>query len=157
MKSKILTHDQMIQIDKEAKRQKSKIEENKVATEWKILPKVKYCEEDSSSSSMSMYSIDSREEDSEFISNQTLTVVLHNAPLLMHVEEVHSSPITEKVPSERHFVVQEEYHPSSYNIEEIFGAFTFNLHRKEFSRKRVRKVKQSDGNFEEMQEDEVLF
>ena len=67
----------------------------------------------------------------------------------MHVEEVHSSPITEKVPSERNYVVQEEDHPSSYNIKEIFGAFTFNLHRKEVSRKRVRKVKQSDVTLEE--------
>jgi hypothetical protein len=75
----------------------------------------------------------------------------------MHVEEVHSSPIIKKVPFERHSMVQEEDHPSSYNIEEIFGAFTFNLHKKEVSRKRVRKVKQDDGNLEEMQEDEVLF
>ena len=54
-------------------------------------------------------------------------------------------------------MVQAEYHPSSYNIEESFGSFTFNLHRKEVSWKRVRKVKKSDGNFNEMQEDEVLF
>ena len=74
-----------------------------------------------------------------------LTIVIHNAPLPMHVEEVHSSPITKKVPSERHSVVQEEDPPSSYNIEEIFSAFTFSLHRNEFSQKRVRKVKQDDG------------
>ena len=54
-------------------------------------------------------------------------------------------------------MIHEEDHPSSYNIKEIFCAFTFNLCRKEGSRKRVRKVKQSDGNLEEMQEDEVLF
>ena len=54
-------------------------------------------------------------------------------------------------------MIHEEDHPSSYNIEEIFGAFTFNLCRKEVSRKRVRKVKQNDGTMEEMQEDEVLF
>ena len=47
-------------------------------------------------------------------------------------------------------MVQEEYHPSSYNIEEIFGALTLNLHRKEFNWKRVRKVKQVDGTLEEM-------
>ena len=52
-------------------------------------------------------------------------------------------------------MVQED--PSSYNIKEIFGSLTFNLHRKEVSWKRVRKLKQSDGNLEEMQEDEVLF
>ena len=75
----------------------------------------------------------------------------------MHLEEVHSSPITEKVSSERHSMVQEEDHPSTYNIEEIFGAFTFSLHRKEDSLKSVQKVKQSDGTLEEMHEDKVLF
>jgi hypothetical protein len=55
-----------------------------------------------------------------------------------------------KVPSERNLVVQEEDHPSSYNIEEIFGAFNFNLHRKEVIQKSVRKVKQVDGTLEEM-------
>ena len=73
------------------------------------------------------------------------------------MEEVHSSPITEKVSSRRKTIIQEEDHPSSYNIKEIFGSFTFNLHGKEFSKKRVRKVKQSDATLEEMQEDEVLF
>ena len=53
-------------------------------------------------------------------------------------------------------MIQEEDHPFSYNIEEIFGAFTFNLCRKKVSRKRVRKVKQIDETMEEMQEDEVL-
>ena len=51
----------------------------------------------------------------------------------MHLEEVHSSPVTRKISSERHLVVQEEEHPSSYNIEEIFNAFTFNLYKKEVS------------------------
>ena len=51
----------------------------------------------------------------------------------------------------------EEEHPSCYNIEEIFGSFTFNLDRREVSWKMVRKVKQVDGTLEEMQEDEVIF
>jgi hypothetical protein len=63
---------------------------------------------------MSMYSLDSDEEDSKFLSNKTPTIVLHNGPLPMHVEEVHSSPITNNVPSERHYVVQDEYHLSRY-------------------------------------------
>ena len=58
---------------------------------------------------------------------------------------------------ERHSMIQEEDHPSSYNIEEIVGSFTFNLCRKEVSRKRVRRVKQNDGTMEEIKEDEVLF
>ena len=84
-----------------------------------------------------MYNLDLDGEDLEVPSNQSPTVVLHDAPLPMHLEEVHSSPITEKVLSERHSSIQEEDQPSSYNIKEIFGAFSFNLHRKEFNRKRV--------------------
>jgi hypothetical protein len=42
-------------------------------------------------------------------------------------EEVHSSPTTEKNLSERHSIIQQEYNPSSYNIEETFEAFIFNL------------------------------
>ena len=53
----------MIQIDREDERQKNKIERNKVAMEWKILPRVEDCEEYSSSSSMSIYNLDSSEED----------------------------------------------------------------------------------------------
>ena len=45
----------------------------------------------------------------------------------------------------------------SYNIDEIFEAFTFNLCKKEVSRKRIRNEKQNDGTFKEVQEDEVLF
>ena len=38
----------------------------------------------------------------------------------MYLEEVHSSPIMENIPYKRNLVIQEEDHPSSYNIEEIF-------------------------------------
>ena len=54
-------------------------------------------------------------------------------------------------------MIQEEEHPSSYNIKEIFDAFTFNLYKKEVSRKRVWNVKQSYGTMKEIQSDEVLF
>ena len=64
LKSKILTLDQMIQIDKEDERQKYKVEKNKATMERKILPRVEDCEEGSSSSSISMYNLDSGEEDS---------------------------------------------------------------------------------------------
>ena len=72
-------------------------------------------------------------------------------------EEVHSSQTTEKKSSERHSVIQEEENPLSYNIEEIFEAFTFNLYKKEVSWKRVCNEKQNDGTMKEIQEDEVLF
>ena len=63
----------------------------------------------------------------------------------------------ENVSFERHYVVQEEDHPSSYNIEETFGDFNFNLCRKEISRKSVRSVKHNDGTMKAVQENEVLF
>ena len=45
----------------------------------------------------------------------------------------------EKNQSERHSQVQqEEEDPLSYNIDEIFEAFTFNLCKKELSRKQIR-------------------
>ena len=61
MKSNIPTLEQIIQIDKEVERQKSKIEKKKVATKRNILLRVEDCEEDSSSSSMLMYNLDSSE------------------------------------------------------------------------------------------------
>jgi hypothetical protein len=85
------------------------------------------------------------------------TLILQDVPLSGHLEEVHSSPVTEKIPSERHLVIHEEEIPSSYNIEEIFDAFTFNLYKKEFSWKRIRNEKQNDGTMKEIQKDEVLF
>ena len=45
----------------------------------------------------------------------------------------------------------------SYNIDEIFEAFTFNLYKKEVSQKRIRNEKQNDGTLKEVHEDEVLF
>ena len=84
-----------------------------------------------------MQNLDSDREDSDVPSHRSPTIVIHDTPLPMHLEEVHSSPIRKKKLFERHLVIQEEYHPSSYSIEEIFGAFNFNLCRKEGSRKRV--------------------
>ena len=54
-------------------------------------------------------------------------------------------------------MILKDENPPSYNIEEIFGSFIFNLHRREVSWKIFRKVKQVDGNIREIQEDEVLF
>ena len=54
-------------------------------------------------------------------------------------------------------VQQEEEDPSSYNIDDIFEDFTFNLYKKEASRKRIRNQKQNDRTLKEVQEDEILF
>jgi hypothetical protein len=45
----------------------------------------------------------------------------------------------------------------NYNIDEIFEAFTFNLCKKEVSRKQIRNEKQNDGTYKEVQEDKILF
>ena len=58
-----------MQVDKEAKRQRANIERNKATIEWNILPMVEDYEEDLSSSSISMYSLDSGEEGSYFFIN----------------------------------------------------------------------------------------
>ena len=57
VKSKIPTPDQMVQIDKEAKIQKAKLEKNKAAIERRNLIRIEDEEEESSSSSMSMYNL----------------------------------------------------------------------------------------------------
>ena len=151
VKSKIPTPDQMVQIDKEEEIQKAKIEKIKSIIERRNIIRIEDDEEEeSSSSSMSMYILDSDIEDSDVPSHQSPTIIIHDAPLPMHLEEVHSSPMMENIPSKRHWVIQEEDHPSSYNIEEMFFAFTFNLCRKEVSGKRIRSVKQNDGTMKEV-------
>jgi hypothetical protein len=102
LKSNIPTPDQMVQIDKEVERQKSELEKSKSSLEWSKPIRIEACEEDSSSASMPMYKFDSDREDSNGPSNQSPTIVIHDAPLPMHLKEVHSSPIMEKVLCERH-------------------------------------------------------
>ena len=65
---------------------------------------------------MSMYSLNSNREDSEVPSHRFPTLILQDVPLLGNLEEVHSSPIMEKIMSERNLVIHEEENPSSYNI-----------------------------------------
>jgi hypothetical protein len=59
----------MVRIDKEAERQKSKLEKKKVAMEQRNPIRNEDCEEDSSSSLMSMYNLDLDGEDSDDLSN----------------------------------------------------------------------------------------
>ena len=66
---------------------------------------------------MSMYNLNSNNEDLEVQSHLSPTLILQDLPLLGNLEEVHSSPIMEKIYSERHSKIQEEEHPSNYNIE----------------------------------------
>ena len=50
-------------------------------------------------------------------SHRSPTLILQDAQILVHLEEVHNPPFMEKISYERHLVIQEEEHPSSYNIE----------------------------------------
>ena len=108
----------MTQVDKEAEIHKSKAEKGRATIERKNIIRIEDEKEESSSySSMSMYSLDSNKEYLDMPSHQSPIVIVHNAPLPIHLEEVHSSPVTEKITSERHSVIQKEEHPSIYNIE----------------------------------------
>ena len=98
---------------------------------------------------MSMYSIESNKKGLEVSSCQSPTLLEFQIP--NKHEEVHSSLTMDKNPSKRHSKVQEEEEdPLSYNIDEIFEAFTFNLSKKEVGRKRVRNEKQNDGTLKEI-------
>jgi hypothetical protein len=124
----IPTLDQMSQIDKEAE-QKKAIEVKSKASSRK-LNMVRIDDEDSSSSSsMSLYNIESNEKNLEVSSQRTPTMIENQVP--EQLEEVHSSPTTNRNQSERHSQVQQEEEDLlSYNIDEIFKAFTFNLCKK---------------------------
>ena len=84
----------MIQIDKEAEIQKTKSEKRKATIEQRNIIRIENKEEESSYSSMSMYCVDSDREDSDVPSHRSPTVILYDAPLPMHLEEVHSSLVT---------------------------------------------------------------
>ena len=144
----IPTSDQKSQIDKEAEQKKAIEVKSKASSEKLNIVRIDD-EESSSSSSMSLYNIESNEKHSEVSSRRTPTMIENQVP--EQLDEVHSSPTTDKNQSERHSQVQqEEEDPLSYNIDEIFKAFTFNLCKKEVSRKRIRNEKQNDGTFKEV-------
>ena len=142
----------MSKVDIEEETKRAIEEKNKIARKWDNLVEIKDVEESYSSSLMSMYNINFDRKGLEVSSYQSPTLIEVQIP-----KEFHSSPSIEKNPSERHSIIQEEEDPSSYNIQEIFEAFTFNLCKKEVSKKRVRSEKQNDGNLNEIREDEVLF
>ena len=90
----------MIKVDKEEEINKSIVEKRRDDIERKNIIKIEDVEESSSSSLMSMYNLDSDKEDSKVPSRRSPTLI--EAPLLEHLEEVHSSPVTENIPLERH-------------------------------------------------------
>ena len=90
----------MSKVDKEAEIKRTIEERNKFSSEQDNIVRIEVEEESSSSSSMSMYSIKSDRKGSDVLS--------HRSPTLLEVqipdkhEKVHSSPTTDKNPSERH-------------------------------------------------------
>ena len=107
----------MTQVDKEEEIQKDIAEKSRAAIEQKNPIKIEEGEESSSSSSMVVNILDSDQEDSYVPSHRSPTLILQDTPLPMHLEEVHSSPGTKKIMSERHSMIHEEENTSSYNIE----------------------------------------
>jgi hypothetical protein len=106
-------------------------------------------EESSSSSSMSLYNIESNEKHLEVSSRKTPTMIENK--VLEQLDDVHSSLTMAKNLSKRHSQVpQGEEDPLSYNIDEVLEAFTFNLCKKEVSRKRIRNERQNDGTYKEV-------
>jgi hypothetical protein len=148
LKSMIPTPDQMSQVDKEAEQKKAMMVQSKVSSKRLNIVSIDD-EESSSSSSMSLYKIESNGKGSEVSSRRTPTLVENQVP--KQLEEVHSYPKMDKNQSGRHSQVQqEEEDPLSYNIDEIFEAFTFSLHKKEVSQKRIRNEKLSDETLKEV-------
>ena len=140
MKSKIPTPEEMMLVDK-------RVEKKKVASKKKIT----ITEQDSipSTSLVSLYNIEYQNDNFDDASSRTPSLMKEASSPHEQGEEINSSQATVKIPSKRHYsnnvgipVVEG---PSSYNIEEIFGYFTFYLHRKEVSRKKFKKVKERDG------------
>ena len=138
----------MLQIDREAEKKKA-IEVKCKASGGKMNIVRIDDEESSSSSSMSLYSIESNEKHSEVSSRRTPTIIENQDP--EQLDEVHSSPTVDKNQSERHSQIQQaEEDQLNYDIDEVFEAFTFNLSKKEVSRKRIRNERQDDGTYKEV-------
>lgn len=154
-KSRIPTQDQMPQIDKEEEKKKD-IKVNSKTLSGKLSIVRIDDKESSSSSSMSLYNIESNEKHSEVSSQRTPTMIENQVP--EQLDEFYSSLTADKNQFERHSQIQQAKEDQlNYNIDEVFKAFMFNLCKQEVSRKRIGNVRQNDGTYKEVQEDEILF
>ena len=106
VKSQIPTLDQMSKMDKEEETKLTIEEKNKIASKWDNLDRIEDVEESSSYSSISMHNINYDRKGSEVSSHQSPSLIEVQIP-----EGFHSSPPTEKNPSERHSIIQEEEDP----------------------------------------------
>lgn len=152
VKSQIPTLEEMMQIEE-------RDENKKVASKKKIA----ITKQDSSPSTswVSLYDIDSENEKLDDTSSQTPSLIKEACWAHEPGEEINSKQAIVTNPSEIHCSSNVEIPvaegPSSYNIEELFGSFTFNLHRKKVRRKKFQKVKERYGQVRPINEDEFLF
>ena len=86
----------MTKVNKDAKIQRAIAEENKAAIEQKNPSGIEDGEESSSYSSMFVNILNSDQEYSDVTSHRSPTLILQEAQLPEHLEEVHSSPVMEK-------------------------------------------------------------
>ena len=111
VKSRIPTPEKMVQTNREAKRKRAEIEKNKAITE---------CNTDASSSSLSLYNIDSNNEDTTCASNRTPSLIREISLPPNYSEEMDISHATIKSSSKKHClnnsVVLEQEGPLSYTI-----------------------------------------
>ena len=125
IKSKIPTPEQMVQTNREAESKRDEIGKNKATIEHNI---------GVSSSSVSLYNIYSDNEDTAWPSSQTPSLIRKITPPPNHGEEMDSSQATINIPPEKHCsnnsMAPEQEGPSSYNIQEVFDSFTFDLHQR---------------------------
>ena len=101
----------MPKIGNEVEIEKAITEKNKATIERQNIIRIEDVEESSSLSSMPMYNTDFDRENLEVPSHRSPT--LFEAQLSEHLEEVHSSPTTEKIPSQRYSAIHEEENSSS--------------------------------------------
>ena len=127
-----------MQIDKQVERKNVVTEKRKAIIEQDSSP---------STSSVSLYNIESDNENFDYLSMQTPSLIKESSSSHEQGEEMSSSRATFKIYLEKHcsnnLVIPGLEGLLIYNIEEIFGYFTFDPHQKEDSRKsfvRLKKV-----------------
>lgn len=117
-----------MQIDKEVERKKVITEKGKAIIEHDSIP---------STSSGYLYNIDSDNEYFDYALSKNPSLINESSSPHEQGDEMTSSRATNKIPSKKHcsnnLVMPELEGPLSYNIENIFGSCTFDLHQKKVS------------------------
>lgn len=138
----------MMQIDKEVERKKVVTKKRKNSIEHYSSP---------SSSLVSLYNIEFDNKNFDYASSRNPSLIKEVSSPHEQGEERPSYWTTVRISLEKHIsnnsMILEPQVPSSYNIEEIFGSFTFDLHRKEVNKIKFWKVNETDGTLREINKD----